>query len=180
MNSNLSHSFWVLGPLRKKRSRFKRRGKDRDKRVRKTGGRQAVLSWPLTCALPFPGEGTCRPTARSQASFLDLVPPPPPSACEPFRPPHQPHRPHCPGCLGLVGSGASQPRLLLPLPELPAVSLPSSPLSRTGLLFSLLTLSLSLCPLSSLPHPNVSTGRRLTDSQAFESVSRVCLTHTYT
>lgn len=37
----------------------------------------------------------------------------------------------------------------------------------------MLTISLSLCLLSSLPHPNFSTGRRLTDSQAFESVSRV-------
>lgn len=129
----------------RKRSRFKRRGKDRDKRVRKTGGRQAsTVEWepvaqelaPDLCSL-FPCEGTCGPTARSQASFLDLVPPPrpPPPACEPFRPPHQPHRLHCPGCLGLVGSGASQPQLLLPLPELPARSLPSSPLSRPGLVF---------------------------------------------
>lgn len=37
----------------------------------------------------------------------------------------------------------------------------------------MLTLSLPLCLLSSLPHPNFSTGWRLTDSQAFESVSHV-------
>lgn len=91
-----------------------------------------------------------------------------------------PHHPHCPGCVGLVGSGGLQPRLLLPLPELPALSLPSSPLSRPGLSFPAHPILVLMSSLSCFSLISSQVGGLLM-SQTFKiSVPFACLTPIHT